>query len=158
MAGRLADVTFHSGAVDAFRNKVDTEAAQVASVDWIRKFPEIATKDTDRLVLHAAILLRAQADLLNLAHVGGVTPAHIPDPFKAAIAEVRLLAEKRSISPGESSWHIAKFERERTEAKVERHALSEWLGDGAPVSSRDIRGASPLMQIGKPLFAGRPAY
>ena len=110
------------------------------------------------MVLHAAILLRAQADLLNLAHVGGVTPAHIPDPFQAAIAEVRLLAEKRSISPGESSWHIDKFERERAEAELERQALSEWLGDGAPVSSRDIRGASPLMQIGKPLFAGRPAY
>ena len=109
MAAWLADVHVHSAAVEAFWTKVETEAWLVASIDWIHKFPEVAGEKSECLILHATILLHAQTDLLNLAHIGAIMLAHIPDPYNAVISEVCLLAKRGSLLPLESAWHISKF-------------------------------------------------
>ena len=93
---------------------------------------------------HTAILLSVQANLLNLTSIGAVTSVHIPDQFNATIWEVRCLAERGSLPSKHCHWHTLKFERERTEAQIERQALHEWLCDSVLVTDRDVK-APPMV-------------
>ena len=147
LSAQLAKVHSHSGAVEAFHEKVETEATPFASVDCIRRFPKIATKETKCLVTHATMLLSVQANLLNLAYVGAVTLAHIPDQFNATIWEVHCLAKRGSLPSDHCHWHTLKFEQERTKAQIEHQALQEWLCNSMPVTDCDMLSVAPLMQI-----------
>ena len=94
------------------------------------------------------ILLCAQTDLLNLAHIGAITPAHIPDPYNAAISEVHLSAERGPLSPLESAWHISKFEQECAEAIFKHQSLCDWLSNGVPITACKVLSTMLLMQLG----------
>ena len=153
LVAQLADVHIHCAAVEVFWAKVDTEAWLVTSVNWIHKYPEVASKESERLILHAVILLRAQTDLLNLAHIGAIMLAHIPDPYNAVISEVCLLAERGSLLPLESAWHISKFEQECTKAIFKHQSLHDWLSDGAPITACKVLSTVLLMQIGTCLLS-----
>ena len=96
---------------------------------------------------HATILLSIQADLLNLAYVGTVTPAQIPDQFNTIIWEFCCLAERGSLPSEHCHWHTLKFKQECTKAQIEHQALREWLCNGVLVTDPDMLGAMPLMQI-----------
>ncbi|KAF8257519.1 hypothetical protein EI94DRAFT_1817591 [Lactarius quietus] len=117
-------------AAEAFHLRVATEAMLVALVNWVHQFLSVASEYTDCLVLHAAVLCRAQQHILNLYHWVILPPGIILDPFASVQDKIDVWLEHGAISLDEYSWHHALFDHEH-DAEIR-----DWTAVLAPLLSQ----------------------
>jgi hypothetical protein len=85
----------------------------VATVDWLRRFPNVYKTVAQYLLFHTTLVSRAHAHVLNL-HATGFPD--VSDPLDDAQREVSLMRSLGLVSDFELVWHLAKLDQER--AKV----------------------------------------